>query len=159
MSDTTELYSPRHYQAALQAYAASKKGKESLVELDRWYRTELRDAVQSRDPKHATKQELVKVVKWKLTRGTWRPRLLSYAEAHTEDIVAEVTTEAFKDADADNIKSAMAKLMELKGIGATTASAVLAAVYPKIPFMSDELLMDVCGRKDYTLSTFMKLYE
>jgi len=67
----------------------------------RWYRGELRTALQARTPKYITKEELVIVVsfhtsdapdtmyqvirarfqvKWKLTRGTWRPKLVKYAD-------------------------------------------------------------------------------
>ena len=35
----------------------------------------------------------------------------------------------------------LAALTELKGVGPATASAVLAAAAPDIPFMSDELLL------------------
>jgi hypothetical protein len=38
-------------------------------------------------------------------------------------------------------KSALESLTTLKGVGAATASAVLAAGIPDVPFMSDELLM------------------
>ena len=35
-------------------------------------------------------------VDWKLTRGTWRPRLLDYAREHSDDTGRAATTEAFQ---------------------------------------------------------------
>lgn len=40
-----------------------------------------------------------------------------------------------------NIVAGVVELSKLKGIGAATASAVLAAAIPDVPFMSDELMM------------------
>jgi hypothetical protein len=39
-------------------------------------------------------------VKWKLTRGSWRPKLLAYAQEHSEAAVKEATTRAFQKASA-----------------------------------------------------------
>lgn len=98
----------------------------------RWYRSELRNALQSRHPKYITREELVKVVrcptilavlhrvdsfnidcnqhtihtqhiiqvKWKLTRGTWRPKLVSYAEKHAASTIIDVSSAAFEFAGA-----------------------------------------------------------
>jgi Helix-hairpin-helix motif len=39
------------------------------------------------------------------------------------------------------LAAALSDLVELKGIGPATASAILAAGLPEVPFMSDELLL------------------
>lgn len=46
-----------------------------------------------------------------------------------------------RHAGQGDLKGALASLMQLKGVGAATASAVLAAGMPDVPFMSDELLL------------------
>lgn len=46
----------------------------------------------------------------------------------------------FRAGDGD-IAGGIAELSKLKGIGPATASAVLAAGCPAVPFMSDELLL------------------
>lgn len=48
-----------------------------------------------------------------------------------------------RDVGKGDLKSALESMMQLKGVGAATASAVLAAGMPDVPFMSDELLL-VC---------------
>jgi hypothetical protein len=40
-----------------------------------------------------------------------------------------------------DIVAGVVELCKLKGIGPATASAVLAAAMPDVPFMSDELMM------------------
>lgn len=39
-------------------------------------------------------------VDWKLTRGSWRPKLLDYAKEHSEKSVSETSMAAFKLASA-----------------------------------------------------------
>ena len=58
-------------------------------------------------------------VDWKLTRGKWRPKLLDYAKAHSEDTVREATASAFrsmKDAPegSEGLEEAMSALTALK---------------------------------------------
>jgi endonuclease III-like uncharacterized protein len=57
-----------------------------------------------------------------------------------------ITEAVIRSAETDP-EAAIKKLSELKGIGPATASAVLAAADPHLPFMSDELmqvLFDLC---------------
>ncbi|CAB1118241.1 unnamed protein product [Ectocarpus sp. CCAP 1310/34] len=75
------------WEAAFQSYAASikrlsqEKGKSELVELDQWWRTELPAALVSRGATpYLLKDELVKVVQWKLWIGQMRPSLLQRAK-------------------------------------------------------------------------------
>lgn len=37
-------------------------------------------------------------VKWKLARGSWRPKLLGYAEEQKQEDVVSASTDAFKHA-------------------------------------------------------------
>ena len=58
-------------------------------------------------------------MEWKLTRGKWRPKLLDYAKAHSEEAVREATCLAFESMDeaaesTKGLKEAMSALTELK---------------------------------------------
>ncbi len=58
-------------------------------------------------------------VDWKLTRGKWRPKLLDYAKAHSEDAVRDATSTAFesmREAEGSELglKEGMSALTELK---------------------------------------------
>ena len=64
------------WQAALDSYNASIESRgDKLASLDRWYRGELRDAVKKRAVQRnapVNKDELVRLMEWKLARGKWR---------------------------------------------------------------------------------------
>lgn len=63
------------WEEALEQYATRVEGlgKERLVELDEFYRIELVRILKERgSPAYITKDELVRIVDWKLTRGRWR---------------------------------------------------------------------------------------
>lgn len=47
----------------------------------------------------------------------------------------------------------------MQGIGPATASAILSAFCSSIPFMSDEALLAVLGKRDYTVAQYMRLLE
>lgn len=63
------------WESALEEYSDRLRGlgKERLVELDEFYRVELVNALKERtSPAYVTKDELIKIVDWKLSRGKWR---------------------------------------------------------------------------------------
>lgn len=57
------------------------------------------------------------------------------------------------------IVSAANEASVLKGVGIATASAVLSLMDPRIPFMSDELLLAFKGKTDYTVAAYKRLLE
>lgn len=129
--------SKEHYDKVL---ANDAKNKEDLVELDNWFLHELPKTVKDRDEPHLLKSELSKLVKWKITKGTWRPKLEKYIEELTSHDVIEKTKEGYKIAASGEVKAAYKVLCKLRGVGAATASAILSVYDPHIPFMGDEAL-------------------
>merc|ERR1712012_1317256 len=153
------------YQEALQAKADSKNSKsEVLLKLDKWYQNELPKKIKSRGKEsHLTHEELVQLIKWKLARGVFRPRLKDLIQMNTPRVVMQETKKAFRAIDKrKDIESAVSALSNLKGVGPAMASAVLAAMAPELaPFMADELLLSMPEVEglDYTMKEYMKLVE
>jgi len=99
-------------------------------------------------------------------RGKFRPRLLNFAKDLTHEAVSDASLRSFnvlskfkytKCIPASALKEALAPLTELKGIGPATASAVLSAAHPSIPFMSDEAMQASLGYRDYTVKAAVEL--
>src|SRR3712207_1652427 len=77
------------WREALASYPAcvARQGSELLSRLDPWYRTELPRAIAARAEPHLTREELVRVVEWKMARGVWRARNLHLARANSPEHV------------------------------------------------------------------------
>lgn len=66
---------PEEWKTALGAYAERLQsvGNAKLEELDEFYRVELPQRLTGRAPQaHITRDELTKIMEWKLSRGKWR---------------------------------------------------------------------------------------
>lgn len=116
------------------------QNKPDLVELDTFVFNELPLLVKAREPPSITHEEYCKVMKWKLKRGKWRPRLQKFADETSDEEIRKASAEAFKLLEEKEVKGAIDALTTLKGCGPATASSLLAAVDSLVPFMSDELL-------------------
>ncbi|BFZ52996.1 hypothetical protein PYCC9005_000018 [Savitreella phatthalungensis] len=83
---------------------------------------------------------LADVMRLKLARGKWRPRLQDLVESNQPKLVKEVYTRASKLVPS-SIDEALDALCELKGVGIATASLLLSScVFDcAVPFFSDEL--------------------
>jgi len=153
------------YQDALQAKADAKNSKaEVLLRLDKWYQNELPKKIKSRGKEgHLTHEELVQLIKWKLARGKFRPRLKDLIQMNTPRVVMQETKKAFRAIDKrKDIEAAVSALSNLKGVGPAMASAVLSAMAPELaPFMADECLLSMPEVEgiDYTMKEYMKLVE
>lgn len=92
-----------------------------------------------------THEELVQLIKWKLARGKFRPRLKDLIQMNTPRVVMQETKKAFRAIDKrKDIEAAVSALSNLKGVGPAMASAVLSAMAPELaPFMADECLLSM----------------
>ena len=72
-------------------------------------------------------------------------------------------TESSKKDQLESILEAINALTKLHGIGPATATAILSAQYPFVPFMSDECLVYTLGIEKkqirYTIKEFTQMYH
>ncbi|KAG8145494.1 putative CG2446 CG2446-PC protein [Naja naja] len=80
------------YQDVIETMGSKKK---KLIALDQWYQEELPELLAGREEKYLTKEELLKVMEWKLTRGKFRPHLQQLVAANPSKMVEEHTRKAF----------------------------------------------------------------
>ncbi|KAG0309944.1 hypothetical protein BGZ98_000032 [Dissophora globulifera] len=145
------------YPEALEHHVASKKD-DSLLRLDHWYQITLPSLLTKRKPKCIDSDELCQLMSWKLKRGKFRPSLAKLAASNADADVKRISQDAFA-LIASDIKAAITKMAELKGVGPATASAILCAGAPsKAPFMADETMDSVpgLGTIAYTIPYYLK---
>ncbi|KAK7501284.1 hypothetical protein BaRGS_00007409 [Batillaria attramentaria] len=146
------------YDDVLRAKAETQKDvnkRKTLLDLDEWYQQQLPAFISARGEKYITHEELAKVMKWKLSRGKFRPTLQKMVESNSPEAVLSASKKAFKALPKQ--QSAVEPLLVLRGVGPATASAVLAAGAPDhVPFMADESMIALPGLQplQYTLSAF-----
>ncbi|KAI9882794.1 MAG: hypothetical protein M1823_005457 [Watsoniomyces obsoletus] len=131
----------------------SKQGKPNtqtltLSELDQWRLNELPSIIQQRKQESSQeawleKDEVEKLIQWKLKHGTFRPRLMKLVESNSAEDIKNVTRDAFqiynKSWTADGPQESLGWLCSLKGIGPASASLLLSVYDPlNVPFFSDE---------------------
>jgi len=131
---------PAAWRAAVDRYDAviERQGVSRLVDLDRWYRTDLPAAIAGRTPSHVTRDDLVRVTEWKMSRGVWRARNLGLVKGNAARLVMETSASAL--ARAPDPTAPIATLSRLAGVGPATASAVAAAAFPTTYPFFDELV-------------------
>ncbi|XP_067635678.1 uncharacterized protein Amun isoform X2 [Eurosta solidaginis] len=144
----------------LKAEQRSKKPQE-LIRLDEWYQNELPKLIKARGKdKHMIYDELVQCMKWKQTRGKFYPQLSYLVKVNTPRAVMQETKKAFRK--LPNLEQAITALSNLKGVGTTMASALLAAAAPdSAPFMADECLMSIPEFEgiDYTTKEYLNFVQ
>ena len=150
------------YPEALRLKAEKKvKKPEELIKLDNWYQNELPKKIKARGKDaHLIHEELVQTMKWKQTRGKFYPQLSYLVKVNTPRAVMMETKKAFRK--LPNLEQAITALSNLKGVGTTMASALLAAAAPdKAPFMADECLMAIPEIEgiDYTTKEYLNFVQ
>ena len=128
------------WHAALDRYAAiiEMQHVNGLVELDVWYRNELRSLIAARSPAYITRDELEQATKWKMKRGVWRERNRLLVLGNDAELVKKTSLEAF--AAIPDPRKPVGLLTNLAGVGPATASAVLACIAPEVYPFFDELV-------------------
>ncbi|XP_035895294.1 protein qua-1-like [Anopheles stephensi] len=149
------------YPKALKLKAETRgngKKADKLLRLEKWYQNDLPKLIKNRGrDAHLLHEELVQTMEWKQTRGKFYPQLSYLIKINTPRAVVMETKKAFRK--LPNLEQALNALSNLKGVGITMASALLAAAAPEsAPFMADECLMaipDIEGI-DYTTKEYLK---
>jgi hypothetical protein len=147
------------YREAVRVVATMKKRPE-LNELDQFLHNELPQLIRSRSPPHILHSELAQIMKWKLTRGKFRP-LQKLVESNDKAKVVEFSTTAFQELENKNLQRAFDAICQLKGVGVATASAIFAFVAPDLaPFMADEIIESTTSSgRDYNMRTYLSMCE
>lgn len=121
------------------------------------YQNELPKRIKQRGKDaHLNHEELVQCMKWKQSRGKFYPQLSYLVKVNTPRAVMQETKKAFRK--LPNLEQAITALSNLKGVGTTMASALLAAAAPEnAPFMADECLMAIPEIEgiDYTTKEYL----
>jgi hypothetical protein len=122
------------------AIAAVPSGR--LVEHDTWYRTVLPSLIASRSPGHVLHDDMVRITEWKMARGVWRAPNLVLVRSNTPDEVVNASRLAAEQ--IPHPTKPVTALVALKGVGAATASALLAVMAPTVyPFFDENVAAQV----------------
>lgn len=110
---------------------------------------------EARDP-HLTKAELVLIMRYKLSKGKFRPLLAKLRTNNAPADVERVSRAAFALARDGDRPKAMKALGELSMVGPATASYCLSLVNPGVfPPMSDEAMAAcIADKVEYTLPRY-----
>ncbi|KAI7215724.1 hypothetical protein KC333_g5266 [Hortaea werneckii] len=104
--------------------------------------------IQQRNPRFISKDELLKLTEWKLSHGKFRPTLLKLVDSNDVMTVKTTAIEAYRilppsnttAPSAENIRKVLDVFTRLKGVGAATATLLMASNdQTNIPFFSDEV--------------------
>ena len=125
------------YDAAIAAVPSAR-----LREHDTWYRTTLPSLIAARAPGYVLHEEMVRVTEWKMARGVWRAPNLVLVRGNTADAVVSASRSAWEQ--IPHPTKPVTALVALKGVGAATASALLAVMAPAVyPFFDEDVAAQV----------------
>ncbi|WP_373070054.1 hypothetical protein [Gemmatimonas sp.] len=138
----SESYSRWHdalagYDAAIAAVPSGR-----LRGHNTWYRSELPALIASRAPGYVLHEEMVRITEWKMARGVWRAPNLVLVRSNAPDDVINASRSAGEQ--LPHPTKPITALVALKGVGAATASALLAVMAPAIyPFFDEDVAAQV----------------
>jgi len=122
---------------------------------------QLAGRVTGRSPSYLTGEELSNLMRWKLAKGKFRPRLQMFADSLACADVQRVSAAAFQQLGKPGATpsgaaaaSALSTITQFKGVGPATGSAVLSLYSPHVPFMGDEALEACLPKREYTPAAF-----
>ncbi|KAI0199788.1 hypothetical protein F4808DRAFT_461444 [Astrocystis sublimbata] len=125
---------------------SKRRGKDKLVELDKFRYGEM-EAFRSSEPKrHMELDDVKKLVNWKILHGKYRPSLMKLVSSNDEEVAKKIIQDAMAQywVDSDVMK-AIDGLAKLRGIGPATASLLLSMHDPdRVIFFSDEAYWWLC---------------
>jgi hypothetical protein len=147
----------KKYDSVINAISNSSLKKGALASLDKWKNDKLAVDLVSRNPMYLKKEELSKLMQWKLVRGKVRPRLQAYIDAISDDEVEEFTRKAYSKLKSGDLSSAIDICSSIRGIGPAFSTAILSVPDQSIPYMSDEALNVVLGSRKYVKSEALEL--
>jgi len=156
-----------HLSALESRFGAKKTKYGTLADLQTQFQA-LCDRLAAADgPKELSKDDLVMVMGYKLTRGKMRPLMNKIVEGTSETGVREATRAALAALDDEgggDDKAAFKALDQLHGVGVATASMILAAAAPsQHVVMSDqsmEAILDAPAHgKKYDLKSYAALRD
>ncbi|CDU24873.1 uncharacterized protein SPSC_04706 [Sporisorium scitamineum] len=172
------------YPSALLYKAAASTNRtpsnnESLPDLDNWYQslppftspTDLSSTIH-------TKQDLLKLTRWKLSREKHRPTLLSLISSNPAPLCTQILHRAASHLHSSSpsplslsssnpqhlleiVTSTMKILAQLRGVGPATSSAIVASWVDYGVFQSDELAKNLLGdavKVEYTWGFYRRFY-
>jgi hypothetical protein len=156
------------------AYKAKIKDPKKLTtaQCDHdWRYDSLPQLVAERNSTYLTKDELVRLIQWKIIHGQHRPFLPGMVKKNEPELVKEVTSSAFSlqvgaDYGGDGIPAALDKALreaaQLHGIGPATATLVCSIYDPSnVCFFEDELVAWLCpdlGKLKYTWGEYKAVF-
>ncbi|KAJ5946688.1 hypothetical protein N7454_003527 [Penicillium verhagenii] len=129
---------------------------EKFVCLDSWRYEGMPGVIAERRSAGAgaafSKEELVDVMEWKTTHGTFRPMLMGMIKSNASSLVTDCTSAAISSLPTESAveafpQASMDALQRLRGVGAATASLILSMVTAQSdvqgqhPFYSDEMFL------------------
>ena len=140
--------------------AASSRCPPAVVESDAWFWARADQGPRLRD---ITAADLSVIVRWKMKRNKFRPRLQALADENTAKAVedaAALADDALGDASVpslDAVGAALDALSVLRGIGPATATAVVTLCCASVPFFSEEAAAAVLAAYDYKKTDALRL--
>ena len=143
------------------------KNLSEMRKLENWWRDEYANVARAKG--FVSKDELVKIMEWKISHSKWRPLLNGLKSKNDPASVKKHSTSAMtymnkllsasdSTKQRDFLKKALDELCKLKYVGPVTATAILGPVFPQyVPYAADEVLESLGF--DRNVRTTKKLME